>query len=212
MSATPAKTPNPAAPAHKLDPLAGFLSYLIPGLGQIVQGRITKGVVFFVSLYALFFYGMALGQFRNVYYPNTGGELRRLKDAKIKEIPEDEIAKEEKRNAFSKVINDLYNRPHFVGQFFIGVAAWPAIVQYYNFDPSKDKGPMFGEFMRAPHPDELNRMQQKESKTWDLGWVYTVIAGVLNILVIYDAIAGPAFRETTVKATEPAKKEAPATV
>jgi hypothetical protein len=25
--------------------------------------------------------------------------------------------------------------------------------------------------------------------------VYTVIAGVLNVLVIYDALAGPAFRE-----------------
>jgi hypothetical protein len=26
----------------------------------------------------------------------------------------------------------------------------------------------------------------------ELGWVYTVIAGVLNIMVIYDALAGPA--------------------
>ena len=30
-------------------------------------------------------------------------------------------------------------------------------------------------------------------KTWDLAWVYTVIAGVLNVMVIYDAFAGPAF-------------------
>jgi hypothetical protein len=28
-------------------------------------------------------------------------------------------------------------------------------------------------------------------KIWDIAWVYTVIAGVLNILVIYDAWAGP---------------------
>src|SRR5438477_255051 len=33
------------------------------------------------------------------------------------------------------------------------------------------------------------------NKRWDLGWVYTVIAGVLNLLVIYDALAGPLFRE-----------------
>ncbi len=31
--------------------------------------------------------------------------------------------------------------------------------------------------------------------------MYTVIAGVLNVLVIYDALAGPAFRE--VKAGPP---------
>jgi hypothetical protein len=205
MSATDAKI-KPAAP-HKMDPLAGVLSYLIPGLGQIIQGRTIKGIVFFVSLYALFFYGMALGKFRNVYLPDTAGELRRLKDSKVKEIPESEISEAEKRNSFSRLINDLYNRPHFAGQFFIGVAAWPSLLQYHNFDPAKPQGPMFGEFMRAPHPDELNRMQREESKTWDLGWVYTVIAGVLNILVIYDAVAGPAFREAKVKAADVAKKE-----
>ncbi len=36
-------------------------------------------------------------------------------------------------------------------------------------------------------------MQTAGDKTWDLGWIYTVIAGVLNIMVIYDAIAGPAY-------------------
>ncbi len=205
-AATPAKPPNPPPP-HKMDPFAGVLSYLIPGLGQIVQGRTTKGVVFFVSLYALFFYGMALGKFRNVYLPDSAGELRRLKEARLKEIPESDITTAEQRNSVSRFINDLYNRPHFVGQFFIGVAAWPALLQYHNFEPTKNQGPMFGEFMRAPHPDELNRLQREESKTWDLGWVYTVIAGVLNILVIYDAVAGPAFREAAVKAAEAAKKE-----
>jgi hypothetical protein len=49
-------------------------------------------------------------------------------------------------------------------------------------------------------------------KTPDLGWVYTVIAGMLNILVIYDAYAGPlvfaAPRPTSKElATSQAKKE-----
>ena len=39
-------------------------------------------------------------------------------------------------------------------------------------------------------------MQRDSDKRWDLGWVYTVIAGVLNVLVIYDALAGPAFGAT----------------
>ena len=39
----------------------GLLSFLVPGLGQIYQGRVGKGVLFFVSIYALFFYGMYLG-------------------------------------------------------------------------------------------------------------------------------------------------------
>jgi len=172
-----AKTAITSIPPAKLDFFAGVLSYLIPGLGQILQGRIAKGVVFFVCLYALYFYGMFLGNWKNVYLPDSG----------------------DRGNPISRVANDLYYRPHFAGQFFIGIAAWPAIWQYIQFDVRKEEGPIFGRMMRTPPPDEINRLQREENKMWDLGWVYTVIAGVLNILVIYDAIAGPAFREIAQK-------------
>ena len=54
---------------------------------------------------------------------------------------------------------------------------------------------MFGSFQRAPSEDELNTLQRDGNKRWDLGWVYTVIAGALNILVIYDALSGPVVRD-----------------
>ena len=57
-------------------------------------------------------------------------------------------------------------------------------------------------FQRAPSEEELNDLQRNGNKRWDLGWVYTVIAGVLNLLVIYDAFAGPMFRDPP-----PGKKE-----
>jgi hypothetical protein len=82
-----------------------------------------------------------------------------------------------------------------MGQFWIGTAAWPAVVQYASYDRTKNTGPIFGKFERAPTEDELNDLQRRASKRWDLGWVYTVIAGVLNLLVIYDAFAGPMFRD-----------------
>src|SRR5262249_1336200 len=50
-------------------------------------------------------------------------------------------------------------------------------------------------FERTPSEKELNKLQRSGDKNWDLGWVYTVIAGVLNILVMYDAFAGPAFAQ-----------------
>src|SRR5437763_670048 len=56
---------GPAAPPHRPDPFAALLSYLVPGLGQIYQGRVGKGVLFLVCLYALFFYGMFLGRWSN---------------------------------------------------------------------------------------------------------------------------------------------------
>jgi hypothetical protein len=156
---------TPPARAHW--PEAAFLSYLVPGLGQIYQGRVAKGLLFLVCLYGLFFYGMYLGSWKNVFVY----------------IPRE-------KNGFR--VSDLTARMQFYGQFCIGVAAWPAIVQHYLYDPTQETGPLFG-FQRLPREETLNKLQQDGDKTWDLGWIYTVIAGVLNILVIYDAYAGPAF-------------------
>jgi Family of unknown function (DUF6677) len=166
--------PSEPPPPVKLDFVAALLSYLIPGLGQLTQGRVRKGLLFLVCLYALFFYGMYLGQGKNVYLPYNHPE---------------------EKGTLSRLASDLYTRFQFVGQFPIGMAAWPAVYQYYVYAPDDPKPPLNG-WMRAPNLDEINQLQRDGDKTWDLGWVYTVIAGVLNVLVVYDAMAGPAFRET----------------
>src|SRR5262245_29907842 len=176
------------ATARRFDPFAALLTYLVPGLGQIVQGRIGKGLLFLVSIYGLFFYGMILGQWSNVFLADTAAV------APAWNLP--------------RWINNLYNRPHFAGQFWVGIAAWPAIWQYNHQPPNQPRGPIaerkdfIAKFQAAPSETELNDLQRDSDKRWDLGWVYTVIAGVLNVLVIYDALAGPAFG-----AREPAKEE-----
>ena len=52
---------------------------------------------------------------------------------------------------------------------------------------------LFGQFERTPSEEAINTLNTSRDKELELGWVYTVIAGVLNILVIYDALVGPAF-------------------
>jgi uncharacterized protein DUF6677 len=162
-----AKSPPTVPPTYH--PLPALLSYLVPGLGQVYQGRVGKGILFFVCIYGLFFYGMALGHWKNVYIPDT--------------------AKFNNPLGLSPTYANLYNRPQFLGQFWVGIVAWPAIIQYNTQEPS----PLLGHLERTPPETELNLLQTNGDKTWDLGWVYTVIAGVLNIMVIYDALTGPAF-------------------
>jgi TM2 domain-containing membrane protein YozV len=170
---------NPVAAPPKLDPFAAVLSYLVPGLGQIYQGRMAKGSLFLVCLYALFFYGMYLGQWSNVFLADTADANPAWR------LP--------------RWATNLYNRPHFAGQFWIGAAAWPAIWHYTHDPANAGLGPInnrqdfIAKFEAAPSEKELNDLQRDGDKHWDLGWVYTVIAGVLNVLVIYDAFAGPAF-------------------
>src|SRR5688572_13622730 len=67
------------SPVHReYTPLPAFLSYLVPGLGQISQGRIGKGILFFVCVTTLFFYGQYLGNWSNVYLPDTSTEPNTL--------------------------------------------------------------------------------------------------------------------------------------
>ena len=60
-------------------------------------------------------------------------------------------------------------------------------------DKVENGGFPFGSFQRTPREEDLNVINNTGDHLIDLGWVYTVIAGVLNIMVIYDAFAGPAF-------------------
>jgi len=176
------------------DLTAAVLSYLIPGLGQIYQGRVGKGILFFICIYTLFFVGLYLGSgtvrikrgedieetytvSSNVYLPDTADQ----------------------NNPFHlpRLAANLYNRPQFVGQFWVGVAAWPAIWQYLNYDRRQEHGDLLlGDFERTPSEAALNALHTSGDKLLELAWVFTVIAGVLNIMVIYDALAGPAFPTT----------------
>ena len=184
--------PQPPAPQRprSLDPFAALLSYLIPGLGQIYQGRVAKGILFMVCLLGLFFYGMKLGSCENVYLPKT------------------DIKQNVLFNNW-QYLGDIENRPHFAGQFFIGIAAWPAVIQRVQFEPAqpKEKSLLKG-WQRQPSEERLNELQRDGDKRWDLGWVYTVVAGVLNLLVIYDALAGPAHKESTPAAAATKEKVA----
>ncbi len=159
--------------------VAGLLSYLVPGLGQISQGRTGKGLLFMVCLLSLFHVGEAMGNWQNVY------------------VPTEEVPGQRGGNPIRNIVNQRW---HFAGQMWIGVAAWPAIWQFYNVtEPVDDTASFWRSYQRQPKEGRIdeagtvNEFLVNSDKTPDLGWIYTVIAGMLNVLVIYDAFAGPAY-------------------
>lgn len=166
--------------------LAAFLAWLVPGLGHIYQGRTGKGILFFVCVVGTFFYGLYIGGGRVVYASTA--------------------------NMFS--MQFLHDRWQFVCQAGAGLPALPALVQRARL--REGKPPLFGDnFMRPPrerpaegegsfqsvdqtdpsrvviHPDELAKWNYELGDLFDIGTVFTVIAGLLNILAIYDAYGGP---------------------
>lgn len=158
--------------------LAALLAWVLPGLGHLYQGRTGKGLLFFICVLGTFVYGMYLGGGK-VVYASAPGEPQ--------------------------------YRWQYWCQLGIGAPAMPALIQRHR--RLKGRQPLW---QSAKHPngfmappiqqpvktrDDSNRIswQPNEQAKWivdlhprsELGTVYTVIAGLLNLLVICDAYAGP---------------------
>jgi hypothetical protein len=186
MAKKVADTNAPDEPVVEIDlkdpRLAAFLAWLVPGLGHIYQGRTGKGVLFFVCIIGTFFYGWYIGGERVVYASRA--------------------------NVLS--MQFLQDRWQYVCQVGAGLPALPALVERQRV--REGKAPLFGDFMRPPspapctsvdqtdpnnpnhvvqHPDELAKWNYDLGDFFEIGTVFTVIAGLLNILAIYDAYGGP---------------------
>lgn len=85
---------------------------------------------------------------------------------------------------------DSDKRLAYLCQVGVGLPALPALVQTYLV--RQGKTPFFGGAMAPPaNVGELNDWHKTLHRYFELGTVYTMIAGLLNILVIYDAWGGP---------------------
>ena len=158
--------------------LAGILAWLIPGAGHLYQRRYAKGILFMVCILSTFIFGMALGGGKVVYASFRQPDVR---------YP-------------------------YIAQFFVGAPALPALIQRQRVIGSRPpKKPLWNGFMAPPtqpiresEDDELADWHRQLKSRFELGTLYTMVAGLLNRLVMYDACAGPAF--TTVVEEDRKKK------
>lgn len=166
--------------------VAAFWAWFWPGAGHLYQGRTAKGLVFMVAILTTYFFGLAIGK-GNVVYASFRSEDWRLQ---------------------------------YVCQVGVGLPALPALVQ--SFRVSQRQKPLFGGIMAPPaqvkstsgSEDELSKWHRRPGMSFEMGTVYTMIAGLLNILAICDAYAGPLLMSSDEKkrrAREKSKKETKAT-
>lgn len=168
-------------------PLAALLAWLIPGGGHFYQRRQTKGAIFFICILSAWILGFALGGGHVVYASWQPGD----------------------------------KRWHYFLQAGVGAAALPALIQgdrmRRNTDPFSGETnpgyePLWGGFMAPPlrpvienEADEVSAWYARRGAGYEIGTWYTVIAGLLNILVIYDAYGGPLAIPISGRKKEPAR-------
>jgi len=161
--------------------IAGLLAWLVPGLGHWYQGRRAKAVLFAACIIPIFCLGAWLGSHRelglvrNVYFAwePTGWAMPRS-----------------------------YPRPYFIPQACIGVVAIPAFFQARHVESGG--APFCNHLMAPPNATAagltpnvtaanatLDDIIAKLQFSYELGLLYTVVAGLLNLLAVFDAIDGP---------------------
>lgn len=87
---------------------------------------------------------------------------------------------------------------YYLGQFFVGLPSLPALIQ--SILHYRGHEPILGGFMAEPSQIALNAMQNRLGKLVEIGSIYTCVAGLLNILAIYDALEGPAYLDEPAEA------------
>lgn len=83
----------------------------------------------------------------------------------------------------------------YFAQVGIGAMALPGFIQWMRANRQAGPLPVLGTFQAPPSKNELDRYHKALGRWWEIGTVYTMLAGLLNVLVIYDAFAGAAHTE-----------------
>jgi uncharacterized protein DUF6677 len=90
--------------------------------------------------------------------------------------------------------NQVDKRWQYPLQLGVGLPAVPAIVQ--SMIVRRGNPPIFGGLMAPPRDQEtLSEWHKTLNIRFELGTLYTMVAGLLNILAIWDAYGGPVVSE-----------------
>ena len=174
MTSTPIR-PRPAAPtqtpARDYDALGGVLAILLPGLGHFARGERSRGIYAFIGIMGMFVGGLFIGGI--------------------------------------DVVDRREDRVWFIGQALIGPIAfgvdWVHQNQFKAFEPLD--GPRGTPRYRSGYPNE-SRVFNQQNNRWewvpaigarppnttavttikDIGTLYCTLAGMLNLIIILDAL------------------------
>lgn len=172
------------------DPImAAFLAWLVPGLGHFYQGRIAKAVLFFVCIMGLFVYGLFLGGNSQLGYG---------------------------RAVYFSFRTEEWRLP-FLCQVGVGLPSLPACVQAMRM--SNNKEVLFNGFMAPPrstnamendpnfHQPTLDDLNHDLNRSFEVASFFTMVAGLLNVLAICDALSGPVMPLPTKKEEKSDKQQ-----
>ena len=204
--------------------MALLLAWLFPGLGHLYQGRTVKGILFAVCLVPLIAAGIWMGSYWREVPPDGGGfqsmpqaapQAASTVEGNSQAAPQ--AAPSESRELmlgrcgyFSWRTGD--KRLYFIPQAANAAVALPALIQSRRVEQGKEPF-LYGLGAPPRLPSQNNRQPTFNEillalDSWfDLGTIFLAVAGLLNVLVLFDAFAGPAWMRPDDKKNDSLKEK-----
>lgn len=185
--------------------LVGVASWLVPGGGYFLLGHRARAITVFVSIVSLFLAGILVGGIRImdppgwsqygymsqlVLRPADGDSHNRREQSDVPvrveptspeqednpQVDSDDHDQPDGSALFSQPFAELGDKPWFMGQVLCGpITLAASAISVHAARPQTDSTP----------PQE--GVPVSHSHSWEIGALYTAVAGMLNLLVIIDA-------------------------
>ena len=178
--------------------LAALLAWLIPGAGHFYQRRRAKGALFCICILSTFLFGLGLGRGRVVYASFQSEDFR------WQFVPQLACGAVTFPALAQKMVTQDGGDP-----MWVLCERFPANhpnsdlrfskITAENQDQKLNDATLKDGFMAPPSGPKLARGNDALSKwhfdyrhDFEMGTLFTVVAGLLNLMAIYDAFVGPA--------------------
>jgi hypothetical protein len=172
MSSTDVDQPAKSLPPA---PLVALAAWLIPGAGYVLIGQVGRGITVGVTILTMFVAGLLIGGIRVIDSPWIESPAQRA----------DREVKERNGAARPSAVQAVLQKPWFIGQMLAGPVALVANKVGVTWERptaraagADDDVSITGAGQGAPF---------SHARVYELGTLYTAVAGMLNLLAIIDS-------------------------
>ncbi len=146
-------------------PLVALAGWIVPGLGYVLIGQRARGLIAGITIVLTFVFGLLIGGVRVVDVPGYDA----YGNATMVNVRGERVWTMKQR--FS---TEILNKPWYMAQTLVGPINFVATYASLQIAPEH---------------------RQATARIFDIGTLYTAVAGMLNLLVVIDA----AYRSTKPK-------------
>ncbi|MDP9174695.1 MAG: hypothetical protein M3O30_12630 [Planctomycetota bacterium] len=196
--------------------LVGLFAWIVPGGGYFLLGHRSRGITIGISIVALFMAGILVGGIRVMDPPGWGQYgymtqivLHPITDDRFEVIRIEPVSAEQESHPtkslrdhvpgsalMTQPLSELGNKPWFVGQILCGpVTLLASSVAVHEAHPTEEAS---SASLVGGGNKPVEGIPASHSRSWEIGALYTAVAGMLNLLAMIDSSfrAGQPLKET----------------